>query len=177
MVQHRILAVLRMLVGGGFLYSGFTKFADPGFLYGGLIHRLGEHGRAFPPYEQFLLRFVELRQEPFAYAVAAGESLAGISLLLGAWVSIGTLAGAFLVLNFALATTWGELPMMLAHLLLAVLLVLLGRCGAGLTWGLDRVLVELIHERLLLFPWRPQIPASPLRRVPQRPSYDARTRR
>lgn len=177
MVRHRILAVLRILVGGAFLYSGLTKFSDPGFLFGGLIHHIRDEGRAFPLYEQFLLRFVEFRQEQFAYAVAAGETLAGISLLLGAWVSMGTLAGAFLVLNFALATTWDNLPMMLAHLLLAVLLVLLGRCGAGLTWGLDRVLAEFIHERLLLFPWRPQIPASPLRRVPQQPLYDARTRR
>jgi uncharacterized membrane protein YphA (DoxX/SURF4 family) len=176
MVRHRILAVLRILAGGGFLYSGLTKFADPGFLFGGLMHHIQDAGRAFPLYEEFLLRFVEFRQEQFAYLVAAGETLVGISLLLGAWVSMSTLAGAFLVLNFALATTWDNLPMMLAHLLLAVLLVLLGRCGAGLTWGLDRVLVDLLRERIVLFPWRPEIPVNPLRRVPQDPA-SARTQR
>lgn len=175
MGRHLILAALRMLVGGGFLYLGLSKLADASFLFGGLMHRIRDEGRAFPLYEQFLLRVVEMRQEHFAYAVAAGETLLGISLLLGVWVSMSTLAGAFLVLNFALATTWDNLPMMLAHLLLTVLLVLLGRCGAGLTWGLDRVLVDRIHERLLLFPWRPEIPVSPLRKGPQ-PSQAARTR-
>lgn len=182
MVFHRIAAVVRMLLGGGFLFLGVTKLMDVEFLYGGLLHRIRGRGQAFPLYDQFLFRFVEMQQEQYSYAVAIGESLVGISLLLGIWVSFGTLVGAFLVLNFALATTWDNVPQMLAHLLLVALLVLLGRGGAGLTWGLDRVLINFVNKRAMLFPWNPKVPTNPVRLVPlqppgRRPIYPSHPRR
>ena len=104
-------ALLRMLLGGGFIYLGVLKLQDPGFLYGGLVHEIRSFGDPFPLYERLLLRAVEFRQEFFAYAAAIGSIVIGASLLLGAFVSLGATVGAFLVLNFALATTWGDWPM------------------------------------------------------------------
>lgn len=167
MVLRRIAAIVRMLLGGGFLFLGVAKLMDAEFLYGGLLHRIEESGRALPIYQRFLNRFVELQQEQFAYAVAAGEVLVGLSLLLGAWVSAGVLGGIFLVANFALATTWGNVPMMLAHVALLALLAGLGCCGAGLTWGCDGWLVTRLNERVVLFPWRRTVPVNPTRLVPQ----------
>ena len=169
MVLRRITALTRMLLGGGFLWMGVDKLRDSEFLYGGLMHRIRETGMPFPLYEQFLLRFVEIRQEQYAYASAIGEILVGVSLLLGLWVSFGSLAGAFLVMNFGLATTWNNPPMMAVHFLLAALLIVLGWRGASLTWGLDRRLANLINQRLLLFPWRPEIPVDPVKFVPLYP--------
>lgn len=171
MVPRRIAALIRMLLGGGFLWLGIDKLRDADFLYGGLLHEIRLLGTPFPLYEQFLLRLVEFHQEFYALTVAVGETLVGLCLLLGACVSLGTLAGAFLVLNFALATTWNNLPMMAAHVLLAAVLLLLGWRGAGLAWGLDRCLVDIINERFVLFPWRGPVPVDRVRRVPQRPPH------
>jgi uncharacterized membrane protein YphA (DoxX/SURF4 family) len=167
MVIRRIVAIVRMALGGGFLYLGVIHLLDAGFLYGGLMHHIAEAGTPFPFYQRILRRFVELHQEEYAYAVAAGEILVGLSLLLGAWVSAGVLGGIFLVVNFALATTWGNWPMLAAHMGLLALLVALGRCGAGLTWGCDGWLASRVNEKLLLFPWRRRVPADPVHLVPQ----------
>ncbi len=175
MVIRRITAMVRMALGGGSLFLGATHLLDSGFLYGGLMHHLAEVGRPFPFYERILRRFVELHQEEFAYAVAAGETLVGLSLLLGAWVSAGVLGGIFLVVNFALATTWGNWPMLLAHAGLLALLVALGCCGAGLTWGCDGWLASRVNEKLLLFPWRRRVPADPVRLVSQGASSGSRS--
>lgn len=169
MMFRRIAALLRILIGGGFLYLGIAKLLDAGFLFGGLMHHLRDAGAPFPIYEQFLLRFVEFNQEEWAYAAIGGEILVGLSLLLGLWVSAGTLGGIFLVLNFALATTWGNVPLLLAHVGLLAILILLGCCGGGLTWGCDGWLVQRISDRVVLFPWRRSAPLSPVRLVPQNP--------
>jgi uncharacterized membrane protein YphA (DoxX/SURF4 family) len=164
---RRTAAIVRIILGGAFLFLGAIKLMDPEFLYGGLLHHIVENGVPFPFYQRFLQRFVELHQELFAYTVAVGEILVGLSLLSGIWVSGGVLGGIFLVANFALATTWGNLPMLLAHLGLLALLVVLGCCGAGLTWGCDGWLVTRMNEKIVLFPWRRSVPASPVRLVPQ----------
>jgi uncharacterized membrane protein YphA (DoxX/SURF4 family) len=110
-----LLAMLRILAGGALLYSGVSKLLDDEFLYGGLLHQLTELGKAFPFYQSLLIRFVELHQTAFAFAVAIGEILVGLSLLFGLLVSWGALGGVFLVVNFALATTAHNVPGMIAH--------------------------------------------------------------
>ena len=161
-------ALLRMMVGAGFLYFGFTKLLDPDFLFGGLLFRVYEIGAPFPFYARFLVRFVEFRQEQVAYLVASAEILLGLSFLLGALVSLGAVGGTFLVLNFALATTWGHPWMMTAHLFLIALLLALGRSGAGMAWGLDALLARYIHEPLLFFPLRRAAPVNGVRSAPPR---------
>ncbi len=156
-----LAAILRMLIGAGFLWVGLQKFFDVDLLYGGLMRRIEEHGDSFPLYGDFLLRYVEINQDAYVLALAIGEVLVGTSFLLGMLVSLGAVAGVFLVLNIALATTYGDLPGMTLHLCLAAVLLLLGRGGAGLTWGLDGWLTRYLNDAVVLFPLRRHVPSPP----------------
>jgi uncharacterized membrane protein YphA (DoxX/SURF4 family) len=151
----RALAVVRILIGGIFLWLGIRKLADPAFLFGGLMHTLAEYGTPYESYRRFFLqRFVDYNQEFFAYAVALGAILLGLSFLLGAMVSWASLGGAFLMLNFGLATSAGKPLLMALHALFALLFLALGRFGAGATWGVDGWLAQHIREGLVFFPLR-----------------------
>jgi uncharacterized membrane protein YphA (DoxX/SURF4 family) len=159
--MRAILSLVRIGAGCLFFFLGAKKLLDPGFLYGGLMHALEAAGHPFPFYETFLNSGVERHQALFTFGVSIGELLLGISLLLGAYVSLSSVFGAILLVNIALATTYGNWLHFAAHLAGAVALLLLGRIGAGLTWGLDAWLVDRLPPALVLFPLR----RSPPRRA------------
>lgn len=157
--MRRVLAVLRILAGAGMMAAGLAKLLDPAFLYGGLMHALGEYGRAYPFYQHWVLsRYVEWHQTLFAYAVGIGELVVGLCLLLGLLVSLASVGGIFLMLNFALAVSAGNPLSLAVHLACIAVFVLLGRAAAGLTWGLDGLLVRRLNEALVLFPFRISLP-------------------
>ncbi|MCL6567181.1 MAG: DoxX family membrane protein [Acidobacteriia bacterium] len=160
MLWKRItVAGLRILLGGWMLYAGLAKLLDPGFLYGGLLHRLSELGRPFGFYDHYILsRYVNLHEELFAYAVSIGEILVGVSLVSGALVSLGVLGGCFLMLNFALATGAGDPATLLLHGVLTGVFIFLGVVGAGVWWGVDGWLTRYINEAVVLFPFRRTLP-------------------
>lgn len=158
-VLRRPIAILRILIGAAFVASGAAKLMNAEFLYGGLVHAIEAAGSAFPFYQNFLARYVELHQTFFTYAVTLGELLLGVSYLTGAFVSISSVAGAFMILNYAFATCNGAPGRLAEHLAGAALLVLMGRLGAGLTWGLDRWLVGRSRSTLVLLPLRRSVPA------------------
>ena len=156
---RRPIAIVRILIGAGFLAMGVGKLANADFLYGGLIHAMEAAGRAFPFYEYFLARYVVSHQTFFTYAVALGELLLGVSYIAGACVSFSSAAGAFMILNFALATCYESPARLAGHAAVIALLVLMGRLGAGLTWGLDRWMVGRSRSTLVLLPLRRTVPA------------------
>jgi uncharacterized membrane protein YphA (DoxX/SURF4 family) len=159
--MRRALAVLRILAGAGMMAAGLTKLLDPAFLYGGILHTLGEYGRAYPFYQDWMLnRYVEWNQTLFAYAVGVGELLVGVCLLLGLLVSLASLGGIFLMINFALATSAGNPVALVLHLVSIGVFILLGRAAAGVTWGLDGLLVRRLNEALVLFPFRLSLPSE-----------------
>jgi len=168
-------AILRMIVGAGFIAAGVFKLLDAGFIYGGLLHTLGDFGPAFPFYKEYvLLRMVEPHLQFFAYAIPIAEIALGVSFLLGGLVSWAAAGGAFLLLNIGLGMGYGEYWVLPLHLAGALLLITLARAGAGLTWGLDAVLVKRLPESLVLFPFRRRIPKE-LRRIRiDAPRYDPR---
>lgn len=153
-----MIACVRILAGLGFLAAGVLKLLDEAFLYGGLLHHLTDIGQPYSFYLPIVNRFVELNQTLFAFATALGEILVGLSLLLGMFVSVGALGGIFLLLNFALATSSGQPTRLAWHVALALLLLLLGRMGAGLKWGVDAWLVRRLKDWLVLFPLRWKAP-------------------
>lgn len=153
-----MVAVLRILVGLGFLLAGISKLLDDDLIFGGLMQHLENYGRAFPLYQRFLTRFVEPNQEKFVYAVATVEILLGACLVTGTLVSLAAMAGAFLVMNYGLAISYGNIPAMAMHLLAIGVLFWLGRKGAGLTWGVDGWLVQRVNEAVVLFPLRTTLP-------------------
>ncbi|MCL6481018.1 MAG: DoxX family membrane protein [Firmicutes bacterium] len=160
MLWKRIgVAGLRILLGGWMFYAGLSKLLDPGFLYGGLLHRLSELGRYFEFYNHYVLnRYVSLHEELFAYAVSIGELLVGASLLSGALVSWGVLGGCFLMVNFALATGAGNPVTLLLHGVLIGVFLFLGVAGAGVWWGVDGCLTRHINESVVMFPFRRTLP-------------------
>lgn len=155
----RVIAIIRILTGVAFLAMGILQLKDPTFLYGGLLLELSEHGQPYYFYDRYFLgRFVELHQEFFAHLVAIGEILLGLSFLTGALVSLAALGGAFLIVNFGLAVSSGKPLVMALHVLFALVFLVLGRYGAGLTWGVDGWLARRINEVLVLFPLRFSLP-------------------
>ncbi len=152
-------AILRIILGAGLVAAGLMKLRDPGFLYGGLLHRLSDFGPPFAWYGDYiLLRIVEPHMELFAYAVPLVEIAAGLSFLLGFLVSWAASGTALLILNIGLATGRNEFWILPLHAALAFLFLMLGRAGAGLTWGLDGLLANRLPPPLLLFPLRRRLP-------------------
>lgn len=156
---YRAFAVLRILIGAAFLSLGIQKLSDPDFLYGGLMHKLEELGGAWPFYQYFIYRYVETHQTFFTFAVSLGAILLGVSFLLGAFVSLASCAGAVMLVNIALATTYGSPRRLAAHLVGAAVLLMMGILGTGLTWGLDGWLVSRIPPLAVLLPLRRSVPA------------------
>jgi uncharacterized membrane protein YphA (DoxX/SURF4 family) len=152
------LAILRILCGVVFLAAGIWKLRDADLLYGGLLLRLEELGRPFPFYEKFIHRFFEFNETRLVIVVCVCEILGGTMLVLGAQVSLATLGAAFLLMNYAFATTSGNWLYFSFYAAGALLLLVLGRLGAGLTWGLDGWLIRRWQDWLVLFPLRMAAP-------------------
>ena len=157
-ILRRPIAILRILVGILFVVKSVMKFTNEDFLYGGLMHTIERAGRAFPFYEGVLSNYVDAHQAFFTYAIPIGELLVGLSLVLGIFVSLFTAAGAFMIVNYILATDYGSTERIVEHLAMVALLVTMGWMGAGLTWGLDRWLVRRSKSTLVLLPLRRSVP-------------------
>lgn len=158
-MMSRSLAVVRILIGAIFIWQGILKLTDPSFLFGGLMLEVAEYGTPYAFYQRFFLsRFVEYNQEFFAYAVALGAIAVGLSFLAGAMVSWAALGGAFMMLNFGLATSAGKPLNMVLYALVALVFLALGRFGAGATWGVDGWLAKHVREGLIFFPLRFSLP-------------------
>lgn len=155
---RRPLAVARILLGVLFMVKGAAKLGNLDFIYGGLMMALEEAGRPFPFYEGVLVNFVDMHQTFFTYAVVLGQLLLGLSYASGAFVSLSSAVGAFMLLNIALATSYGAPGRMLTYLAGAVALLVMGRMGTGLTWGLDRWMVKRSRSALVLLPLRTKVP-------------------
>ena len=155
----RAIAIIRILIGLAFLAAGIVKLMNPAFLYGGLLLELSEHGQPYSFYQRYVVgRYVEFHQEFFAYVAAISEILLGASFVTGALVSLASLGGAILMVNFGMAISAGQPLVMALHVLLALVFLALGRYGAGLTWGVDGWLARRINEVLVLFPLRLSLP-------------------
>jgi hypothetical protein len=156
-ILRRGISVARILIGIAALVVGVKNLLDPGFLYGSLYFRLSEFGTPYTFYQRVLTRF-EFQQTLLAYCVCASQILLGLSYLTGAVVSLASLGAAFLVLNFALATSAGSVGWLILLLLCAAIFLAMGYAGAGLHWGVDGWLVERINEKVILFPLRFRLP-------------------
>jgi uncharacterized membrane protein YphA (DoxX/SURF4 family) len=155
---RRPLAIVRILLGVFFIVKGVIKMRNADFLYGGLMLALDAAGRPFPFYEGVLSGYVDVHQRFFTYAIVFGQVVLGLSLVTGALVSLSAAAGALMLLNIALATSYGAPGRLATYLAGTVLLVLLGRLAAGLTWGFDRWLVQRSRSALVLLPLRLTVP-------------------
>lgn len=153
-MTRRILAIIRMLVGVLLVAVSIQKFGNAGFFEPvGLARELSENGMAFPFYQALLDRFILPNATVFAYLVAAGELIVGVSFLLGAFTNIFSVAATFMVLNFTLAVCYQNTSGLIGHLVFLVIVGVLGVYSTGATWGLDPFLARRLSTRLVYFPY------------------------
>lgn len=139
--QQRALAAIRIFMGGLFLVALASKLTP---------HFVPDFFKVVKPfvastpvgfYKDFLVNTVVPNHMFFAYMVLLGELIAGVGLLLGIFTAPAALLGAFLCLNYLLATAGLGFATVALNLLGVVVLVALAFGYAGTTWGVDRRLI------------------------------------
>ena len=150
-----IWLLVRLFVGYQWLNSGIGKLGNPAWtvtgeaLKGFWTRAVSIPATGSPPvtydwYRAFLNTMLEGGHYTwFSKLVVAGELLVGLALILGAFVAVAAVFGAFMNLNYMLAGTASSNPVLFT---LAILLVLAWRIAGY--WGLDRWL--LVHVGM---PW------------------------
>ena len=153
--------VLRIYVGFSWLDAGLHKVLDAGaktnYIYDGSgLLAFWQRIAAIPAapakpvitydwYRNFIQFMVDNHWEVFfGKLVAFGETAVGIGLILGAFVGIAAVGGAFMNLNFMLAGSASTNPVLL---LLGFLLVLAWKTAGYI--GLDRYLLPILGT-----PWK-----------------------
>jgi len=153
--------VLRIYVGFSWLDAGLHKVLDAGaktnYIYDGSgLLAFWQRIAAIPAapakpvitydwYRNFIQFMVDNHWEVFfGKLIAFGETAVGIGLILGAFVGIAAVGGAFMNLNFMLAGSASTNPV---PLLLGFLLVLAWKTAGYI--GLDRYLLPILGT-----PWK-----------------------
>jgi len=147
----RWLAVLRIGFGFWFLKALWTKLDV--VLLGGVVPWLGVEPRwiaAMPDiitrqmaenpigwYRDFVMATVLPNAATFATCVAWGETLTGLSLVLGVGSGLGALGALFLSINYGLATWHMSAAAQGFHYLLILVALVLFLARSGRAWGLD----------------------------------------
>jgi thiosulfate dehydrogenase [quinone] large subunit len=157
--------VLRIYVGYSWLDAGLHKVLDAGaktnYIYDGAgLLAFWQRIAAIPAapakpvitydwYRSYIQFMVDNHWEVFfGKVIAFGETAVGIGLILGAFVGIAAVGGAFMNLNFMLAGSASTNPVLL---LLGFLLVLAWKTAGYI--GLDRYLLPILGT-----PWKaPQV--------------------
>lgn len=145
--------IVRLYVGWQWLAAGWGKVTSSawvgqspetgsalvGFLKGALAKTAGDHPDVQNWYGAFLQHVVLPHPVIWANAIAYGEFLVGIALVIGVLTGIAAFFGLFMNLNYLLAGTVSINPVLFT---LAIGLILAWRI-AGF-WGLDRWLLPTL---------------------------------
>jgi uncharacterized membrane protein YphA (DoxX/SURF4 family) len=133
------LAVFRIYAGIFWLTHGIPKLLSPNFAGGmaGMISQMSSGTSG--PYHDFLQNVVLNNTSLFSHLVAWGETLTGVSLLLGVLTPAGGIVGMFLALNYFLmkgsySQIMGLGGLDFSALMLSFINVVL---PTGLKWGID----------------------------------------
>ena len=149
--QKLLLILLRLFLGWLMFYAGITKIIDPAWSAAGYL----KSAKTLPELFQWFLQPGVLPIVNFANEW--GLTLLGISLILGVFVRLSTFLGAILMLLYYFPVLqFPYIPphsyLVDEHMIYALALLLLGACGAGRYFGLDRWCASLSissrHPRL-----------------------------
>src|SRR5262245_43280417 len=106
------VALARIVMGWAFIHYGwYDKLQDDRFV-NGMADTLGKMAQTSAPafYRPFLEQVAIPHAQGFALAVAWGEALLGVALLLGAFTNLASLLGIVLMANLYLASgSWEAL--------------------------------------------------------------------
>lgn len=141
------MAAARIVVGIMFLFFAQYKLIHPDFAHGGYekyVHGYIDQSAVgfYKPFLKLTLRHPVIS----GYAVGVAELLIGLSMVLGGWVRVFSVAGALFMLNLTLCTwqlpagspAWRYLGNQLGNIPLLMLFVLFIAHRAGQTLGLDK---------------------------------------
>lgn len=137
--------LVRVYVGWEWFVAGWAKITNPvwtgdtagtalsGFVNGALQKTSGLHPDVSSWYAVFLQNTVLPHAKIWSYAVAYGEVLVGVGLIVGCFVGIAAFFGLFMNLNYLLAGTVSTNPILFV---LSIGLILAWKIAGY--WGLDR---------------------------------------
>jgi len=146
--------IVRLYLGWEWFIAGWEKVMNPAWfgteagaaLNGFIQGALGKTGGAHPDvqmwYAAFLKGVVLPNLEIWSNAVAVGEILVGLGLIIGLFTGVAAFFGFFMNINFMLAGTVSVNPI----LLILALGIMLGRRVAG-HYGLDRYVQPFIQKK------------------------------
>jgi thiosulfate dehydrogenase [quinone] large subunit len=100
-------------MGVTFLYAGIQHLTDPSYFdpsKPGYIGHLISQYAVGSPIHDFLLGIVEPNAVTFGYAVAIGEALIGVAVLIGFLFKIAAFFGLILNFTFFVSATWNAFP-------------------------------------------------------------------
>ncbi|KND50218.1 MAG: hypothetical protein AB198_02450 [Parcubacteria bacterium C7867-003] len=144
-----VWTVARVYLGYEWIIAGYHKVINPvwvgdsagpaitGFVNGALAKTVGEHPDVTTWYAWFLQHVVLPHANAWSHAIAYGEVLVGLGLILGAFTFLAAFFGAFMNMNYLLAGTVSSNPVLL---LLAICIMLAHRI-AGF-FGLDYYILK-----------------------------------
>jgi thiosulfate dehydrogenase (quinone) large subunit len=145
--------LVRVYVGWLWFSAGLEKITNPawvgggaggaikGFVGGALKKTGGEHPDVSSWYAWFLENVVLPNANVWSHAIAYGEVLVGLALILGIFTLLGAFFGSFMNLNFLFAGTVSVNPLML---ILSIGIMLAWRVSGKI--GLNYVLVKLFPK-------------------------------
>jgi len=140
-----VLAGLRIYAGLAWFSHGFGKltnahWAGQGGFYENILKQMSSGTSG--PYHDFVVNTALPHAALFSGLVAWGETLTGVSLILGLVSRFGGAVGVFLALNYWIAkgdfTNWNSIGALdLVHVALSLVNVIL---PTGLVFGLDGII-------------------------------------
>ena len=145
--------VVRLYVGYEWLIAGVDKVMNPvwfgsgagaamkGFVAGALSKTTGAHPDVQMWYASFLQSSVQPHLVSWSNAIAVGEVLVGVGLIVGAVTGLAAFFGLFMNLNFMLAGTVSINPILFT---LSIFLILAWRVAGY--WGLDKYILPHLYR-------------------------------
>ena len=146
------LAIIRIATGAIWLMHGVPKLLNPHFAApgGGMASMIQQAASANPgAYATFLTHVVLPNAPLFAHLVAWGETLVGVSLVLGLLTRVGGFFGVFLPLNYWLMKNgWSDLGGWSGLDMTTLVLNLINLAlPTGLVFGLDGLIAQQRRAR------------------------------
>lgn len=148
------MALIRLFLGGFFLYNAITKVMDANMFLHYLQNATAPGGsfvtmNTWPPFADFLVANIHPHADLFSWLVIAGELTVGATLVLGLLTRLAALGGLAMSALYLLATmhlSAAYLGVNAAFIAMEIAVII---SAAGRTFGIDRAIAKRTRVKLL----------------------------